>query len=379
VVKKQFPPGTPPISFFVFLRAFAILWVFSYHAYNNCFTRNAANAALQQGVLKYLLSNISSPADYIFLPFRILFSFGSLGVELFIIASGFGLYYSYLTKKRESWCSFYRKRALRILPLYYLTLIGLVLGNIFIFKAAYYSSYEGLKVLGYHFLLLQTFSDAYLPFPFLYFIAVIFQLYLAFPLLLRVMKSTPWGALLFFISFAVSPFIKQVFEFTGLGFRGILFTDYLPFFLLGMLIAESFYRGGKMQKILFDKRAALASFTSLFVVIYLISYHMDYGFGARWLIALLFFFSIPLLFDVFNTPEAKKTVDLIAYSSYSLYLVHMFVLKISQKLFFPGDFGRFFSISAASVLLLTSVFLSYYLQKGYDSLSKQLFLAKPVQ
>lgn len=377
MVKQQSSDSTVPISFFVFLRAIAILWVFSYHAYNNCFTRNAANAVLQHGVLKFLLGNISSPADYLFLPIRLTFSFGSLGVELFIIASGFGLYYSFLAREQVPWAVFYRKRALRILPLYYLTLIGLVVGNVFIFKASYYSSYEGLKVLGYHFLLLQTFSDAYLPFSYLYFVAVIFQLYLAFPLLVRIMKLQHMAVLFFVASFSFSPMIMRGLKISGIDFHGVLVTDYLPFFLLGMMIAESYHRGGRLQKIFFDKRVSSISFVFLLVVIFLISYHMNYGSGVRWLIALSVFFSLPLLFDVFQPLVATKTIYLIAYSSYSMYLIHMFVLKISQKLFIPNDPGIYFSIVTASLLLITSLFLSYYLQKWYDRLSLQLYSRKP--
>lgn len=52
---------------------------------------------------------------------------GGYGVNIFLILSGFGLTYSFYKKERshtaQSWCTYYKKRVLRIVPTYFLIAI----------------------------------------------------------------------------------------------------------------------------------------------------------------------------------------------------------------------------------------------------------------
>ena len=355
-------------AFVDFVKAAGIAGIFCYHLYGIYVGAPTITKMLRFGILRYLLVSTTDIAGYISAFFQVSFSLGSIGAELFVIASGFGLCHSHLLQRRN-WRAFYGRRFLRVAPLYYAALLFAFFGNTFLLGNPFYASAEGLKVLAYHLLFLQTFNESYIPYGFFYFVAIIVQLYLLFPLLVKLMESASYRLPAFVLSFFLSPVLEMVFQFLGVGFKGVLVTDYLPYFMLGMLIAESLFRGGFLSRMTGDIRTAFIAFAALVATLYLISYRVDYNRTAKTAIVLFTFFSLPLSFEILKQVRAEGVARLLSYSSYAFFLTHVFFLKLGLLFFLKrGILNRPLSwVLIGSGIFVTAMISSSLFQKGYDS------------
>lgn len=356
--------------FFDFIKTAGIIGIFTTHFYDIYLGAGGITAMLNLGIWKYLFMNKSSLSAYVSAVFQTFLAFGAIGVDLFIIASGFGIYYSYLSKKTD-WLSFYKKRFLRLIPLYYIALVIEFLIKAYISRNNFYPSAEGIKVLAYHFLLIQTFSKSYLYYGVYYFIAVIFQLYIIFPLLTKIVQSRIWGLPFFVFSLFFSPLLDELFRLSGIDFKGILITDYLPYFLFGMLIADSMFNERKMHKIVFDIRLSFLSIISLIVTIYLVSYVFHYNKYFWMLIAFITFLSMPFVFSLIKKLKIKPVIVPVSYSAYSFYLLHVPVIQVGLSAILREDIGdyRYWLFLGTCFFAITAP-VSYFVQKGYDRILK---------
>lgn len=122
---------------------------------------------------------------------RMGFDFGSLGVVFFNIASGFVLAFPYLGMGGDaaapSWGRFMKRRFLRIVPPYYIAIILFSVCNIVIFHQEFVSS---LGMLLKHALFLQSFSYSMLmtDFAAYWYLSMLAQFYVLFPLLIRLFR-----------------------------------------------------------------------------------------------------------------------------------------------------------------------------------------------
>ncbi|MGI4790214.1 MAG: acyltransferase family protein [Janthinobacterium lividum] len=134
---------------------------------------------------------------------RIVFSYGAASVPLFLALSGFCLFWPVARKYplpdvRVDFFQFIQRRARRILPPYYIALLGFVLYERIVpgqLTAEYPSG--GVKVVIEHILMLQNFSlKAFAATNSVFWsLAVEWQMYLAFPLFLWVIRrgGEKWG------------------------------------------------------------------------------------------------------------------------------------------------------------------------------------------
>jgi peptidoglycan/LPS O-acetylase OafA/YrhL len=355
-------------AFIDFVKAAGIAGIFCYHLYGIYVGSQTITAMLQFGVVRYLLMRVTDVAGYFSALFQTLFSLGSIGAELFVIASGFGLYHSHCLRRR-SWRAFYVRRFLRVAPLYYVALLFAFFGNTFLLGNPFYASAEGLRVLAYHLFFLQTFNESYIQYGFFYFVAIIVQLYLLFPLLVKLMESISSRLPVFVLSFFLSPVLEIIFQIFGVGFKGVLVTDYLPYFMLGTLIAESHFRGGCLSRLTGDMRTAFIAFVALIAVVYLVSYWFDYNRAAKTAIVLFTFLSLLLPFELLKTVHAEQLARLFSYSSYVFFLTHVFFLKLGLLFFLNhGILNRLLSwVLIGSGIFVAAMISSFLFQKGYDS------------
>ncbi len=168
--------------------------------------------------------------------FRYVSWLGDQGVQLFLIASGFGLTWSLLQRKQSNWRVFYRRRLWKLYPMWWgvhgLYLIpSLVLHQgLLPDQTHFYLSLLGWRLTPENF---YYFSPAW------WFIGLILQLYLIFPLLFAGLKR--WGALRFLLGIStialtirgIGLFILDD-PYLDLWSRGNIFITRLPEFVLGM-------------------------------------------------------------------------------------------------------------------------------------------------
>ena len=264
------------------------------------------------------------------------------------------------------------------MPLYYFFLFLIFLLTVFVSNQKFYVLAEGLKVLAYHVFLVQTVNKSYIYYGFFYFIAIIFQLYLMFPLLTKILRNETIKLPFFLLSFFFSLFISKLFVILGISFSGILLTDYLPLFLFGMLIADSIFYKRKLHEFLFDKRlASLCILLVVGIVIYLILFSFHYYREVRTLIAILVFLSLPVVFGIIKHLRIRSLIAFIAYSTYTFFLMHM--IFINRGLQFFASYGLTDShrnwIFIGSLILPIVMYSAYLIQKGYDRISKPFLKA----
>ncbi len=165
------------------------------------------------------------------------FAFGGAGVHVFILCSGLGLYLSYL-RKPLGYKDFLRKRFTKVyLP--YVIAVALWGTWLMINKGAF-----PMKEVMSHLLLYKMFSvelDTSLCYPY-WFISTIIQFYLAWPLIVRLVRG--WGG--HFLPFAISiawSTLVGILGYDEMRPWGSFFLQYLWEFCLGMWIAERIFKG----------------------------------------------------------------------------------------------------------------------------------------
>lgn len=217
---------------FDFLRALAIIMIIPAHLSN------------------FLFSTLGKLVLYAFDPY-----FADMGLGLFIFMSGYLLYYNTSSiNSVQDIISFYRKRLLRIFPLYWVALVAYILlfyvfasklNSGFVFPNA--SNVFNISNVLIHFIGLQILLAPVYASPMitLYFIGLIIAFYTIYPFIILFSKDTK--RLLFFssISFLGFLLISNIFNIID-----IRFFMFFPIFIFGILICKesSFEKSVKIAK-----------------------------------------------------------------------------------------------------------------------------------
>jgi peptidoglycan/LPS O-acetylase OafA/YrhL len=204
--------------------------------------------------------------------FRYVGWLGDQGVSLFLILSGFGLVWGYLSRDPHGPIrsgEFYRRRVYRIYPLWLsahicfllpLAFIGL---HVSLINSAFYASVLGIRIMP---------SQLYFGVPAWWFVALILQLYLIFPFLWKALQN--WGATRFFVIIGGGSLLIRAgglfyfHHYLDAWSRGAIFITRLPEFAAGMGIAVLMQRRGTPNRAMLGLLgsvsfaiATLASFT----------------------------------------------------------------------------------------------------------------------
>jgi len=307
------------------LKAVALVWIFLNHASERLFgSPSIGNPSNDWPPLAQRLAQLCPLSGFgiLNLPvnfFRYIGWFGDQGVGLFLILSGFGLAWGYLVRDPHGpigYSHFYRRRLHRIYPLWLwahlcflfpLAFIGL---HVSLIDSAFYASILGIRILP---------SQLYYGVPAWWFIALILQLYLVFPLLWKSLQA--WGATGFFLIVGGGSLIIRA---TGLFYfhnyldawsRGAIFVTRLPEFTAGMAIAVI------VQRAKLPTRPKLA-LTGLIAFAIAVAASLTLtGMAIAPLLGGLGAFAI--LYAVFATAKSKSGfLDWIGRHSLSLYLAH---------------------------------------------------------
>lgn len=214
-----------PLPIFDFFRAFAAWSVLAWH--------------------------LAGALEYTGLP---IFSTGAFAVDIFMVVSGFLMYYNYAFRepvepwnKRRTWYTFWVRRFFRIAPLYYVLLIGTYLFR----ESLRLGPQFDLSALWLHLSFLFGFFPDGLASPFPdWSLALEMQFYLFFPLLAWMLRRLGPGP--FFAAMAVTGAVTQVFvtyyQDSPPGLFGRLQQpSLLPLkihiFTIGMIAADTYLRG----------------------------------------------------------------------------------------------------------------------------------------
>ncbi len=283
-------------------------------------------------------------------------------VPLFILLSGLSLG---LSQSGGSLGGFYKKRIVKIgVP--YLVWCSLY----FIYNA--YPHWENLWAKGLD--SLKFYGKSLLlgsPAPHLYFIVIIFQLYLLFPLLKKLVNRSPWISLL--TAFLITYIAQKAFYFLKYDFNmipnaikpylWILFPTWLFYFVLGMFFSRE--RLQKFCEFAEKNILALLSVTAIFSVLYVVDGYVTNSLDAIKLelniVTFLVFAScLGLWTCVKRLAVAKKLTVFLSNHSMTIYFGHVFVICFFRHfpIFLRGMFGMvllYACVVVGSVILATLI------------------------
>ncbi len=295
-----------------------------------------------------------------------------VGVDMFFFFSGFGCFYS--MRKDESAVSFYRKRLLRIFPVYFIVVVIYGLYAVAV-------SHEPISEYLWKVSLWSFFKGGVLN---EWFIASILVMYLIFPLLYKILKKSDnifIGLIIALYLFELLTALK-VFPFLRINDLVIgIFVIRIPTFLLGSLMAKWSLN---------DKHISL-SLAWLIIVsgvitnaVSLYFYHMKHNY--RWIIMRVLFIvltmAIIFLWIIIRTAptgEGKvcsvfsRFLNYIGAITLELYLIHeklIHVMTVELGRYIPGS--HVFKMLVINILaVIASIFLANYLRRFTSFISKK--------
>jgi len=363
-----------------FIKAFAIFGVFTYHFGFDTLRDKSSIYTLADNLAAF--RHAGGLKDMYWDAMYSLFSLGQATSFLFIISSGFGLSYSYLTR-RVSWGEFYIKRALRILPLYWISLIityilyTTSLSSIFNIPLA-----DRSKSLVIHLFLLQDFTSHYIDFGALWFVGYIAMFYVLFPLVILAVNSTNrWLFLL--ASFALIVPVEYTIASTGFEHVRAIPFRHLPLFMYGTIIAYYAHRMPERLHGLLCRPAYQICFAVMFAICVhgLGVYASEVGIVSLLLFNVLFISLFNLLYPAgvlfLKSSYLKSLLAFIAVASYLVFLLHMPLLR---ALIYLTDIRKVIDIDYIFPVMLALFMLisapMYFVQRIYDKMIKDRFLYK---
>lgn len=264
------------------------------------------------------------------LPFKaivVLNTLSKFAVPSFVLISGFVLYYVYSNKKIEP-LNFYRKRLSKVFVPYFVWSVLYIVVN--------YLAYErpvDLKSLIYYFGLGKANYH-------LYYICLILQLYILFPILIKLFqkfKKPILPTLLFMtVNFYFIRYIK-------LPFSDRIFIYYIMFFTIGFYLADLKIKGIQIKnKIVLFITAIYLVITTYYVIdtykvmvnVPLLSkplYKHSWWYFS--LISILFLYVLANYFGInFRQLIDNKMINSISKHSFTIYLSHPMFMKVLHSL-----------------------------------------------
>jgi peptidoglycan/LPS O-acetylase OafA/YrhL len=291
---------------------------------------------------------------------------GDQGVGLFLIVSGFGLAWGLLYRtgfRPVNLCGFYSRRALRIYPLWWATHLFFIAAWVLIGKGLAPGSIETwLSFLGVRCTpgLFYYFSPAW------WYIGLLIQLYLVFPLIWRTLIR--WGAIRMFGAVCLIGFASREIgflfgwgDFIDMWSRGAFFIVRLPEFCFGIALASWFFSNGPG----IERKIRSGGFIAAAIVVYLFANGLSLTWtGMVVAPALLGTAGFFLFYNLFVSIKSRGYISWsfqwLGKHSYSIFLIHHPFVKflVNDKIHGAGHLAL--AIAAAIVL---TVILSLLLEK----------------
>lgn len=337
-----------------FVKIIAIFWICLYHLLD---FRNKWTLGLHfdKGTLFQYFTEHSNAIKTLF---QSLLSLGIIGVNIFFIASGVGLA---ISQKNKTFKMFFLRRIMKIFPTYWLFLSITLLH--FLFK--------GLNINWLDFLVHYAGIHSFFPeFTYgistpLWFVGVILQLYLLFPILHRMyQKIHPilFFGIIIFLQILLNPLLSQTFV------GGRFFTEFIIEFCIGIHIGKLILN----KRVNFGlKKLSILLLPGLISLILLINKN-TWKLPPHLIKPIFVVAGISLFISLFSIGENIKSKWLknLSLLIYPLYLVHYFVLTELMP-----QIPRFSFFTDSIIFLGISLIAAYCLNATTSKIEQSLSLA----
>lgn len=295
-----------------------------------------------------------------------IFNIGYGGVDIFLFLSGFGLYFS-LSKKRITLSQYYKKRFCRILPEFWIFLIG-------IYFISMDFSFHSLCVLIYQ----ATTIGYWIPHtPYtLWYISCILFFYIIFPFYYNNLKKK--GLRIGIIAICIGLALTIIYAFVMItlfanknsGGLLILTIARIPIFFIGSIVGYFVKENIKLKN---QKEIILIALILFFAAIILLVFFRTYLPNYLWTCSLSFlpFIIITPILCILIAQILDKILNFstilfsqIGAISLELYIVHEYIYsKLIGKL--SNYYGEYIAITIAITLSFLSALILYYINKTF--------------
>ncbi len=358
------------------LKAFAILGILLNHFVEE-FGAGPwfSNPSYNWPELSYRLSHILPDGQNpLSVGIRFLGWLGDMGPGVFILLSGFTLTWSQLRNKK-TFQAFYSSRLLRILPLY-ITIHLIILGfALIVNQPANLNPFSPRVLLS---LLGLRFADSLFFFinPSWWFIWLILQLYLFFPLLFKLLKKTSLPYFILITSgITLLSRLAGLLDLTYSGnlyywMTGLFFGTRLFEFALGMLLAKVIFSSGNNLKPLTSYNTLKIASVSL--VIYIAGFVLSwFYFGSLFSNILITIGLSGVFYGIFKAmghfSALKRLFLFIGKNSFSVFLIHQ-----PFMMFWGGHLDGANKIIALMVIIVLSFPTGYIIEKSVNFFIKAI-------
>lgn len=280
---------------------------------------------------------------------RSLKDIGDVGVDMFLLLSGIGLYFSYSTDYNKT--NFYKKRVLRILPTFIPIAIIWYCANKVAFGMSLSDVFLGITTLSFWIKGNVTW----------WFISAILILYLLTPIYIDLMnkkyKTVSLATVLIFIVIGLSirfTFLDEYFDYL------LIFVCRIPTFLIGILVGKIIKEGHEMKINMI--LVYVSTFISLIISVLVVNPDYIYiPFALKYYVYAILSFGICIILSkVFSKHENKKYMLLTFLGTYSLemYLLHekiLWILSFSEKFIVIDKYHIVLNIVAILIAMLLSL------------------------
>lgn len=312
--------------------------------------------------LNMLIGNPSADMNLAMRAMSFVLDMGNLGVDIFIFLSGFGLYYSLSKDNRTS--VFYKKRAARILPVYWI--------GVLIHSFVMYLITDNVDIPGFlqRLFMIEFFTKQITT---LWYVPFILILYLIYPLIFRFADSVKRKTVLLIIVVVVC---------AGLHFvPGLEHTTYdmakdrIPLFILGTLVGQLSSENRENRLIpIKPKGIAAAAVAYLFLldvlILYIENIHLkpyDLLYIIYMPLCLSFLILVIWCLKAVNYKAGKAVLTKLGEVSFELYIAHMLTYDIISQY---KDFNK---AAVVLIFLISTAAGTIILKWSSDFASRHIF------
>ncbi len=277
---------------------------------------------------------------------KIITDFGAYGVQLFFIISGFLITKSFYDYGKEHPWKFYAKKAIALLPLYYIVIIYYFVIHTFLFKdvPADPTKFGWFRyVIPINYILPKTGTYFWDNLGITWTIPYFLIAYIFVPLLLRIIKNLKSSIILFFVSL-----VFAFMSIKGFFYGWCSFLEQFPVFIMGIIL----YYGIKEEKL----NILIFGFTAVAIPFLIL------GVANKIMYSLLFSVLIIGTKDFsFKSSFMKKVLHITDTYSYTLYLAHGIIFIHILDRFALGR------IIEALIAIAGSIILTFLIKKLLES------------
>jgi exopolysaccharide production protein ExoZ len=299
-----------------------------------------------------------------------IFNYGSFGVDIFFVLSGFIMYYSVKYNKRGGF-SFFIDRFFRIFPVYWLLTILLIISSIILPIKSYDTFFTWDTLLKSLFLVPNQNPSGIGHYPFLYVgWTLTYEMFFYSILSISLIINKKYALIIASIFLSILPIgLKNI---SLLGHSNFLLYE----FVFGILIAYVYtsVQSSKYSRIVIKPINALPFLIVLIIYNYLAIKHFGFAFKVKLSMAGSIILIFLILEDIIKKTPRLGGMVILGDISYSTYLIHPIIL---------GWFKLIFKTSNSDILkfsiILLFLFLVYLLSRlsyRYIEVNKHLAVLK---